>query len=384
MTENNRLCSQYCIDVIRSVMLALPVPAMPDTLSLSQLFSFARMHSVELMVYTGLSELAIDDNDDPVWTLWGNRAEILLAQNLVQLADLDVLTEALTDAGIDLMPIKGCWLKELYPQAEFRQMTDLDIYIRKKDIQKARLIMAEQGYSAYKGDAAVHHYIYQKLPHTVVELHRELLHINEGCEHYYDDVWERAQQVPGQAHLYRFSAEDEYIFYFLHLKGHLAEGGCGIRSILDSMVFRSACPDMDREYLRREFDRLKIAELVRQVEQMADCWFATGCELPASLEDFAEYIISSGAGGTFDNKVRNRMSSLKDKYKNPLIRTLAYLCSMFFVPMDEMKLKYPLLNKAPFLLPLFWVIRMIKKCLVRRGELLPLIKAVLKEGRKNA
>ena len=78
------------------------------------------------------------------------------------------------------------------------------------------------------------------------------------------------------------------------------------------------------------------------------------------------------------------MSALKGRYKNPLIRTLAYLCSMFFIPMDEMKLKYPLLNKAPFLLPLFWVIRATKKCLVRPGELLPFIKVVLKEGKKNA
>ncbi len=51
--------------------------------------------------------------------------------------------------------------------------------------------------------------------------------------------------------------------------------------------------------------------------------------------------------------------------------------------MDEMKNTYPVLNKVPILLPVFWVIRIVKKCVTKPAELLYHIKQIYKEGIKN-
>ena len=80
-------------------------------------------------------------------------------------------------------------------------------------------------------------------------MHVRLLQEDGG---YYDDIWDRAQEDADYPCLYRFSPEDEYIYYFLHINKHLEDAGTGIRSILDSVVYRDAFPQLDRQYLQQE------------------------------------------------------------------------------------------------------------------------------------
>lgn len=126
--NKNRECAFYAIAVIRAVMQEKPVPTIPENLSLQELYEFAKLHNVESLMYYGLLELDPDPTD-PVWRNWENRANMLLAQSVVQLSERDALFAALTSAGIPLLPFKGCWLKELYPNMEYRQMADLDMLI---------------------------------------------------------------------------------------------------------------------------------------------------------------------------------------------------------------------------------------------------------------
>jgi len=94
----------YTISVIRSVMGAQTVPPMPEGVTLEGLYAFARLHNVEALLWHGLSQLEIPE-ENPVWQDWENRAAMLLAQGVVQLADRDALFEALTGAGIPLLPV---------------------------------------------------------------------------------------------------------------------------------------------------------------------------------------------------------------------------------------------------------------------------------------
>ena len=122
-------CENYCIALIRAVMQEQPVPEIPEGVTLQALVTFAKRHSVEALVYHGLEQLDMDE-EDPVWQNWCNRAQMILTQSIVQLTDRDTIFEALTSEGIDLLPIKGCWLKEQYPEIDYRQMSDLDMFIR--------------------------------------------------------------------------------------------------------------------------------------------------------------------------------------------------------------------------------------------------------------
>lgn len=381
--EKNLNCARYCLDVIRCVMQEQPVPQLPEGVSLGALYDFSRMHNVEALVYHGISQLELPE-EDPVLQHWSNRAQMLLTQSIVQLAERDVLFGVLEDAGMDYLPVKGSWLKECYPQIDFRQMSDLDILIRSQDRERAKKIMLQQGYREEAEENAPHHDGYQKKPYMAVELHIQLLPSSSKHRNYYHDIWEKAGSVEGMACCKRLNAEDEYIFFFLHLQKHLEDAGCGVRPILDSRVYREAFPGMNRDYLNGEFQKLGIRELVQQTEDLADCWFQTGQPLPEDLIPLAESVLWSGTYGNLENTLQQRMDDLRKKYKNPVMLQAAYWTSRFCRPMEEMQFNYPILEKLPFLLPVFWVVRIVKKCILKPRALLQHVKQIYKEGMKDA
>ena len=378
--ERNSVCARYCIDIIRAVMQEHVVPAIPEGVTLRELFDYSRMHSVEALVFSGLSQVEVDEAD-PVWDHWANRAQMILTQSIVQLADRDEVFEVLTDAGMDIMPVKGSWLKEQYPQVDYRQMSDLDMLIRKEDRKKARKLLEELGYQKEMDVTAAHHDGYEKKPYTAIEVHLQLLTVEDKNSSYYEDPWKKAIPLEENPRIYRFRPEDEYIFYFLHMKHHLDEGGCGIRSVLDSHVYRDVYPQMDREYMQQEFRKLGIWEFVQELEALADCWFRTDENTPDQLRTLEECIFWAGAYGTLEMALQNRMEDFK-KYKNPAVRMAAYWLSRFCRPMHEMKLNYPILEKVPVLLPVCWVLRILKKCIYSPQALLVHVRKVFR-GVKN-
>ena len=355
--NKNRECAFYAIAVIRAVMREEPVPTIPENLSLQALYNFARLHNVESLIYYGLLKLE-PDPADPVWQNWENRAAMLLAQSVVQLSDRDMLFSVLTSAGIPLLPFKGCWLKELYPNMEYRQMADLDMLIPAEKAAEAKRIMLSMGYQTEEFENMPNHAGYLKPPYTEVELHTALLVDGRG---YYDRVWEQVHPVEGIPGLYRFSPEDEYIYYLLHLSKHLEDAGTGIRSVLDSLVYREAYPDMDRAYLRRELEKWDLWERTLEIETLCDCWFRTGKEIPEALEGLAQHILSAGAFGTVEIRSERRLEKLREKYKNPVIRGIVYWILRTCRPMEEMVQCYPVLKNVPVLLPFFWIHRAVMK-----------------------
>lgn len=358
MAMNNQ-CAQYCIDVIRALMQEEPISAIPDTVSLAELYDFSKMHGVEAMVHHGLVQLEMDEAD-PIWQNWQNRADMLLTQSIVQLAERDMLFAALPAAGIKLLPVKGCWLKEQYPAIDYRQMSDLDILIPEADVQKAKQCMLEQGYTP-EAEVAENHDCYFKHPYMEVELHRSLLRKDESQYHYYDDVWENAVQEEACPGVYRLKTEDEYIYYLLHLHKHILGAGTGLRTILDCVVYRDAYPDMERDYLHHELERLGLWGFAQEIETLSDCWFRTGTPVPETLANLVDIIIAAGSYGTYEILSRQRMDRIQEKYKNPLVRAVAYWVIQICRPREEMEHNYPVLKKLPVLLPVCWIIRAVRK-----------------------
>ena len=76
-----QICENYCIELIRAVMQEQPVPEIPEGVTLQALFTFAKRHSVEALVYHGLEQLDMDE-EDPVWQNWCNRAQMILTQSM--------------------------------------------------------------------------------------------------------------------------------------------------------------------------------------------------------------------------------------------------------------------------------------------------------------
>ena len=232
---------RYIIALIRALMQDRPLPPVPEGISLGELFSVSKAHGIQALVFRGLNELQ-PDCMDPVWKQWENQVNQLLAQSVVQLQERDELIDIFTRAEIDVLPVKGCWLKELYPDINDRQMSDLDMLVREEDVSRAEVLLLERGYR--KDEVGFHHTVYRQAPYLVLELHTSLLPKIDEHRSYYEDVWNRAT-AGENPRLYRLKPEDAYIYYLVHLNMHLSEGGSGIRSILDNCIYLRAYPYMD-------------------------------------------------------------------------------------------------------------------------------------------
>lgn len=380
MNIGNNLCAPYCIDLIRAVMQEGDVPEMPENLSLEELYSFGKLHNLEALIYHGLCQTDVDVSD-PVWQNWENRAAMLLAQGVVQLAERDDLFNVFSEAGIPLLPFKGCWLKELYPTMEWRQMADLDMLIPADKAAEAKRIMLSLGYQTEEFENMPNHAGYMKPPYMEVELHTALL--VDDPKGYYEGVWDRVQPVEEVPGVFRFFPEDEYIYYLLHLNKHLEDAGTGIRSVLDSLVYRRSYPHMDREYLRSELEKWGLWQRLLELETICDCWFVSGTPVPMELEGLAEHLLAAGAFGTVEIRSDRRLEKLREKYKNPFIRGIVYWLIRTCRPMEEMAQCYPVLKKAPVLLPFFWIHRAVMKFAKSPKAVWHHIKLAFGKGKKN-
>lgn len=372
--------ADYTISLIRALMQEQPVPPIPAGISLQELFAFSKSHSIEALVCRGLFPL-LSHSQDPVWKQWENRSNQLLAQSVVQLQERDDLIHTLTQAGIDVLPVKGCWLKELYPDINDRQMCDLDMLIHPEDAASAEAVLLQAGYR--REDTCLHHISYFKPPNTALELHTRLLSPEEVHSGYFEDPWKKAEPVPGFPRLFQLRAEDEYLFYLVHLYKHLYNGGTGIRSILDQFIFSRSFPNMDREYLERELNALGLSELARQVQTLSRCWFETGEEIPESLQPLAQIIFRAGTYGNPEVQASYRMEQVRKKHRNPVIRVLAYCLPRIFCPLSVMQRSYPILNRLPVLLPVFWVVRIFAIMLAGGRNFWRYLWLIVREGGRD-
>ena len=372
--------ADYTICLIRSAMQETPAPAIPEGITVKALFDFSRTHSLEALVGRALSPL-LAGSSEAVWQQWRSRMDLLLSQSIIQLQERDDLIRLLTEAGICLMPIKGCWLKELYPDINDRQMCDLDMLIHPEDAAAAEAVLLQAGYR--REDTCLHHISYFKPPNTALELHTRLLSPEEVHSGYFEDPWEKAEPVPGFPRLFRLRAEDEYLFYLVHLYKHLYNGGTGIRSILDQFIFSRSFPNMDREYLEQELNTLGLAELARQVQTLSRCWFETGGKIPESLQPLAQILFRAGTYGNPEVQASYRMEQVRKKHRNPVIRVLAYCLPRIFCPLSVMQRSYPILNRLPVLLPVFWVVRIFAIMLAGGRNFWRYLWLIVREGGRD-
>ena len=163
------------------------------------------------------------------------------------------------------------------------------------------------------------------------------------------------------------SEADFYLYLLAHEYKHYAEGGTGLRSLLDAYVWLKRKRDeMDWDYIAREAEKMGIADFERENRSLATRLF-TGEALSESDENMLDYILSSGTYGTVANRAEGE---IREKGH------LGYFLSRLTIPRETMLHDYPILKKAPVLYPVMWLWRFVYRFFTRREKLLCELKAV--------
>lgn len=344
----------YLLALLRSVLNGEKPPELPEGLSFGGVLELAKAHSVANMAFYGIERLE-KKPAEPLLSEWEQIRDKAIVKDINQLSELEQISTAMSERNIRHLPLKGSVLKELYPQSDMRTMADIDMLIDEENAAAARDIMRELGYSCEHFGYDIHD-IYYKQPIMNVEIHRELFG-EEGQQfgEIFAEPFSLCEKTEGMRA--RFTEEYFLAYVIAHAIKHYSEGGTGIRSFMDIAVYLRAKP-VDTEKVCGILEPSGCADMARDLIGLSRVWFE-GAESSERYDKMAEYVISGGTYGTIQNSVENKVRE-QGKAK--------YFLRLIFPTFWHMKQHYPVLKKAPVLLPFCWLFRLVTKPIINRKE----------------
>lgn len=369
----------YLVELLRA-SLGGAVPSLPrDGFDWDNLYELSVLHKVEAMAYIGLSK--VEGVPDEVISRFETEYKKEIAFEYIRHSEGRRILSSLEKNGIDCMPLKGWVIKDMYPLPAMRYMCDIDILFKKEEADRVRSVLEKLGFESteFGGNPDV----YMKKPILNIEMHKAL--IQDKTDHF-EKTWERAVLKKDCEHTFDMTLEDYYIYMAAHLRKHFFGSGTGIRSVCDIYVFlREKGDKLDGGYIERKLKDSGIYDFDLSVKRLCAMWF-DGKEESDDIKELGKRFLYCGAFGTKDSNMLNvaasEMGSTKGKsFKAKKIR---YVMGLIFPSAKTLKEEFSWLSKAPFLLPVAWLIRGVRSIFSRRSETKKILTNAMKVTKDNA
>lgn len=344
--------TEYLLKVVGAVLNETDAPAPAEGFDLDAFYEFAEEQRLSAAVYHGLYKLDIDPIKLEPFKK-EHRQSVM--QSLMTDREFSRVLKALEKAGLDCCPLKGFWTRELYPDRTMRKMSDIDILIRREDTEAFRDALTGIGYECTRfrvTDEDI--YICRGM---MLEIHRGLDAMGLDDPAYYADPWRLAERVSGN--LFRLRTDDAYLFTVAHMMKHFMYSGIGLRPLADIWLSLKKEP-LNREYIEAEAAKMGISDFLHRMEECAKAAFGGG-ELTSDTVELLEFMAGSGIKGTKGNLRAARYLRRRSK--------LGYYMRVLFPSMTAMKIRDPILTKAPILLPVMYVRRWFQLLFTDRESL---------------
>ena len=275
--------------------------------------------------------------------------------------------------GIWYMPLKGCILKDMYPDFSMRQMADNDILFDPEHRAEIKEYFKADGYRVVKYNQS-NHDIYEKPPILNFEMHTSLFGAshNQKWTKYYKGIKDKLIKDSDNNYGYHFSDEDFYIYIVAHEYKHYINGGTGIRSLLDRYIYLKAKQEtMNWSYISDECRTLEIADFEQQSRELSQKVFGNReTELSDEEKTIFEYYLKSGTYGNLDQNIKHKMDELcKEKGSGSKIGAkLKYIRYRVFPPIEVYEECCPTLCRHKLLLPAAWAYRFVRGMITKRKK----------------
>lgn len=344
------------------------VPELDRDTDFGRLYRLSRFHSVAAMVSAALERggyLAAEYMDEALIRDWRDVRSNTLRKNILFDAEREEILRFFEEKEIWYMPLKGCVLKNMYPEYGIRQMADNDILFDPAGRRMLRDYMEARGYKTEQYMKNIHD-VYTKPPVFNFEFHVQLFGPAGGPEwiRYYETVKDRLVKDTDNRFGYQFRDEDFYIYFVLHMFKHYRAGGTGIRSLVDLFVYLNQKAEyLDWNYIRGELILLEAGEFEENVRTLAMQLFWTGeVEIfTREQQEMLKYLLGSGTYGTTENRIRKKLSALQENERSIAVVTKLKFCLRRLFPgLEYMKMYAPFCYRHKWLIPFFWVYRLVR------------------------
>lgn len=263
--------------------------------------------------------------------------------------ELNRILELLNRIGVPFILLKGSVLRQFYKSPWLRTSCDIDILVKKDDLSQAQNAIIKELEYERKGNST-HDISFFSSGGVCLELHFELKEPNFRDSPLLTDVWNSTEITQISDFEYGMSNELFLFYHIYHMAKHFIHGGCGIKALIDLWVIKN----------KIGYDEYKARKLLRDNElldfyiksvYLTKVWFE-GLEHDDISLQMEKYIIRGGVYGTSENRITVQQQKKGGKFK--------YALSRIFIPYNELKFYYPILQKHKWMTPFMEVRRWFK------------------------
>ena len=324
-------------------------------IDLPSMYSLAKSQSLVAITCMGLEKTdAFKHADAFLFRRWTEEKAKAIRKNILLDEERKVIFEKLDASGIWHAPLKGIIIKDMYPRLGMRQMSDNDILFEKDKSKEVDAIMQKLGFDPILVSDYNNENTYHKDNYYSFEMHKKLFEDVYGdSNNYFIDIFDRVIKDGNSEYAYHMSDLDFYLYFLAHMAKHHISSGAGLRFYSDLYyINKELLPRINKNDLNRELKKLNLLDFYDETMTFLNQLL----NRDYSDADRINYILRGNVYGSIDNTVVN---SIKKKGK------LKYLFSLVFLPLNNMRIMFPILEKLPILLPLFWIIRIFRNLFSR-------------------
>lgn len=344
--------TEYLLTLMRCALKEEQVPAPPESLNWKRLIQISKKQQIYSMLIPVIDLKLLPEEQAQELNSYSKSelVRMIAVQNM-----LASIEETLGENKIKYMLLKGSVIRNYYPKQSMRQMTDIDILYDPAERERLISLMKAKGF--YLKSAEANSDDFFKNPYYNFEFHRNLFDERDDfCPNF--DLWKRAVQSEDSSCKYLINKEDCFIYSLCHTFDHYCVSGCGIRFVADIYVLINKLDNLDFDYINKTVEDFGFADFCKNVIGLSKVIF-DGKAPTAEEQNLFDFMISGGVYGNndFSKAIEESGSKLK------------YLIKRIFPPKRQMLGNYPMLQRAPFLLPFYYIFRLIQRAYYNFGSI---------------
>lgn len=342
---------KYITSLVSSVILNTPSPEPFEGINWTELFHLANKHGVAVTIFPAIKEMNLPEEARLLFVKNKNK---MVARTTRQNIEAEVVMGELEKNSIRYIILKGSHIKRMYPLDYLRTFGDIDLCLSESDREKAKPIMEKLGYSL--DNVTDYHDEYEKNRFHIFELHSLITPATAPYKAVFDDPFSKANCVDDKGFCYELNDEYLYLHLFFHLYKHFSTTGCGIRLFADLLVYENYVKNPDWDFIESVLKEYDMLDFYSTVKNLIKYFFYDG-EASESLKSIACYIFENEPNGIYKYHVANFGFWGKVKY----------FLKNWFPSAKDLAFRYPVLNKAPILLPVCWLRRIFYSLFFNRA-----------------
>ncbi len=319
----------------------------PDLLP--ALFKLSKKHELAHLAADALIRNGLLPENSEGYKRFSQERSMAIYRREQQQYEYERICQALEEAQISFLPLKGNVVRKYYPEPWQRTSCDIDILVPAAELERsAERLHAVLGYTI--GEKTVNDLSLYAPSGVHLELHYDLTECGRFQDGILSDIWQYASPKRENSCHFVLTNEALYFYHIAHMVKHFEDGGCGVRPFLDLFLLHQKA-EIDGEKRDELLQKGGFLTFARACEKLSAVWFGNEKTdaLSAKLE---RYTLTGGAYGTLQNRVSVQQAKKGSKFK--------YILSRIFISNKELKLKYPALEKRPYLAPFYHIKRWCK------------------------